>query len=81
MKALQRVRMGGVSLEKILLPGERADKDAIVASLQRRLFQTTLKKDQQQALHDFLESKTKMADSDIVTAIRLMMSTPDYQVT
>ena len=80
-KAMQRVRMGGVKLDKILTSDERADKDAIVASLQRRLFQTSLKKEQQEALHDFLEAKTKMSDADIITAIRLMMSTPDYQVT
>lgn len=80
-KAMQRVRMGGVKLDKILTREERADKDAMVASLQNRLFQTTLKKDQQQALHDFLDSKTKLNDADIITAIRLMMSTPDYQVT
>ena len=81
MRVLQRVRMGGVDLNKILLPDERADNDAIVASLQHRLFQTALKKDQQEALQEFLDSKTKMSDADIVTAIRLMMSTPDYQVT
>ena len=81
MRVLQRVRMGGVDVEKILLPDERADNDAIVASLQHRLFQTALKKDQQEALSEFLNSKTKMSDADIVTAIRLMMSTPDYQVT
>ena len=81
MKMMQRTRMGGVKLEKVLTPAERADKDAIVAALQKRLFQTTLKKDQQEALHDFLEAKTKLNDADIITAIRLMMSTPDYQVT
>jgi len=81
VKAMQRVRMGGVKLDKILTPEERADKDAIVASLQNRLFQTTLKKDQQETLHDFLEAKTKLNDADIITAIRLMMSTPDFQVT
>jgi uncharacterized protein (DUF1800 family) len=80
-KALQRMRLGGVNLDRILTPDERADKDAMVASLQHRLFQTTLNRDQQAALHDFLDSKTKLNDSDIVTAIRLMMSTPDYQVT
>ena len=79
--ALKRIRMGGVKLDKILTPAERADKDAIVASLQKRLFQTTLKQDQQEALHEFLNAKTKLNDADIVTAIRLMMSTPDYQVT
>jgi len=44
-KAMQRVRMGGVKVDKILTSDERADKDAIVASLQRRLFQTSLKKE------------------------------------
>jgi hypothetical protein len=81
MKALQRVRMGGVDVEKILTPAERADKNTIVAALEHRLLQTTLNSDQEQALREFLDSKTKMSDADIVTAIRLMMSTPEYQVT
>jgi hypothetical protein len=68
-------------VEKILTPEERADKNAIVAALEHRLFQTVLSSDQQQTLRDFLDSKIKMSDADIVTAIRLMMSTPDYQVT
>jgi uncharacterized protein (DUF1800 family) len=80
-KALQRVRMGGVNIEKILPPEERADKEAIVASLQNRLFQTALQASQQEALQQFLDSKTKMSDADIAEAIRLMMSTPEYQVT
>jgi len=81
MKALSRVRMGGVNVEKILTPAERQNNESIIASLQNRLFQTVLKKDQQQALQDFLDAKTKMSEADIITAIRLMMSTPDYQVT
>jgi uncharacterized protein (DUF1800 family) len=80
-KALQRVRMGGVNIEKILPSEERADKEAIVASLQNRLFQTALQASQQEALQQFLDSKTKMSDADIAEAIRLMMSTPEYQVT
>lgn len=80
-KAIQRMKLGGVNLDRILTPDERADKDALVASLQHRLFQTTLNRAQQQALHDFLDAKTKLTDPDIITAIRLMMSTPEYQVT
>jgi hypothetical protein len=80
-KVMQRMRMGGVKLDRILTPDERADKNAIVASLQNRLFQTLLDRDQQQALHEFLDSKTTLTDPDIVTCIRLMMSTPEYQVT
>ncbi len=80
-KAFQRIRMGGVDVEKILTPQERADKDTIVASLQHRLFQTTLHENQQETLQAFLDSKTKMSDADIAETIRLMMSTPEYQVT
>jgi hypothetical protein len=81
MKALQRLHVGGVNLDKILTPEERDNNQTIIASLENRLFQTNLKKDQQQDLQEFLDSKTKMSDADILTAIRLMMSTPQYQVT
>jgi hypothetical protein len=81
MKVLQNVRMGGVNLEKILAPEERGSKDTMVASLQHRLLQSTLKGDQEQALREFLDSKEDLNDADIRTAIRLVMSTPEYQVT
>jgi uncharacterized protein (DUF1800 family) len=77
----QRIHIAGVDLDKILTPEERANNETIIVLLQHRLFQTVLKRDQQEALQEFLDSKTKMSDADIVTAIRLMMSTPDYQVT
>jgi uncharacterized protein (DUF1800 family) len=80
-KIAQRIHVGGVDVEKILTPEERADKDLIVASLQHRLFQATLATGQQEALRDFLVSKEKLNDADILTTIRLMMSTPEYQVT
>jgi uncharacterized protein (DUF1800 family) len=81
MKLLQRVRMGGVNVKKILTPEERADKDTLVASLQHRLLQSTLDGEQEKALNDFLDSKETLNDADILTAIRLVMSTPEYQVT
>jgi hypothetical protein len=81
MKMLQRVRMGGVDLNKIFTPEERASKDTLVASLQLRLLQSTLKGDQESALLEFLSAKTELNDADIRTAIRLVMSTPAYQVT
>ena len=81
MKAMKRIRMGTVNIEKILTPDERTDKGTIVAALEMRLFQTSLNASQEQTLREFLDSKTKMSDADILTAIRLMMSTPDYQIT
>jgi hypothetical protein len=32
-------------------------------------------------LREFLNAKTTLNDSDIMTVIRLVMSTPEYQVT
>jgi len=80
-KALQRIRIGGVDIKKILTPEEQADKDLMVAALEHRLLQSPLKGDQETALREFLDSKTKLSEADIRTCIRLMMSTPAYQVT
>jgi uncharacterized protein (DUF1800 family) len=80
-KAAQRVHIGGVDVEKILTPEERADKNKLVASLQHRLLQSTFSNKQDQALRDFLDSRPSLADADIRNVIRLVMSTPDYQVT
>ena len=75
------MHLGGVNVEKILSPAERADKKTLVAALERRLFQTKLNSDQEQTLREFLDAKTQMTDADIVTTIRLMMSTPEFQIT
>lgn len=80
-KQIQRMHIGGVSLDKILKPEERTDKATLVAALERRLLQTTLKEGQNEALRDFLNSRQILTDTDIRTAIRLVMSTPEYQVT
>lgn len=81
MRALQRVRMGGVDVEKILTARERADKDLLVGALEKRLLQSSFKGEQEKALYEFLDTKQTLANADILTAIRLVMSTPDYQVT
>ena len=77
----QRVRIGGVSVDKIVAPDELADKDLLVKSLEHRLLQTTLRDEQQKALRDFLDTKPKLDAADVQTAIRLVMATPQYQVT
>ena len=66
--------------EKILTPEERADKGQLVASLQHRLLQSTFSNQQDQALRDFLDSRPKLNDTDIRNVVRLVMSTPEYQV-
>ena len=77
----QRVHVAGVTVDKILSPEERASQDLLVASLEHRLLQTALRGKQEKALREFLGSKTKLDDADVLTAIRLVMATPQYQVT
>jgi hypothetical protein len=54
-----------VDVDKILSPDERADKSRLVAALQHRLLQSSLKDDQARALSDFLDSRAKLNDADI----------------
>ncbi|HUA68167.1 MAG TPA: DUF1800 domain-containing protein [Candidatus Saccharimonadales bacterium] len=76
-----RVHVGGVAVDKILSPDERGNKDRLVAALQHRLLQSALKGDQAKALDDFLSARDKLNEADIRAAIRLVMCTPEYQVT
>jgi len=80
-KAAQRVHIGGVDVEKILTADELADKDKLVASLQHRLLQSTLSNEQEQVLQGYLDSHSMLNDADVRDVIRLIMSTPEYQVT
>jgi hypothetical protein len=70
-----------VEVEKILTEAERRDKEALIGALQRRLLQTRLKPAQEKALRDYLDSQGELDEADILNAIRLVMSTPEYQLT
>jgi uncharacterized protein (DUF1800 family) len=79
-KLAQRVHIGGVDPDKVLLPDQRADKKQLINALEQRLLQRAMSAEQEKALTDFLNAKTTLSKTDILTAIRLVMSTPDYQV-
>ncbi|HEY3760504.1 MAG TPA: DUF1800 domain-containing protein [Verrucomicrobiae bacterium] len=79
-KLAQHIHVGGVDVDKILTTDECADKNMLVNSLEHRLLQSSLSEDQEKGLRDFLHSKTVLTNSDILTAVRLVMSTPEYQV-
>ena len=80
-RALRRVRVPRVDVDKILTREERTDKKLLIAALQKRLLQSNLKEKQANALHEFLDSKGALDEEDILSAIRLIMSTPEYQLT
>jgi uncharacterized protein (DUF1800 family) len=77
----RNMRIGGVNVENILTRGERTDKAALLTALERRLLQTTLTGKQEQTLREYLDSKDEVDDSEIRGAIRLIMCTPEYQLT
>jgi uncharacterized protein (DUF1800 family) len=78
---LQNARPPRVDVTKILTAQERNDKQALVAALERRLLQSKLKPKQEQALREYLDSQGELDEGDILGAIRLVMSTPEYQLT
>ena len=80
-KRLQNARPARVDVGKILTERERTDKRALVGALEQRLLQSKLKPKQEQALRDYLDSQGELDEGDILGAIRLVMSTPEYQLT
>jgi uncharacterized protein (DUF1800 family) len=80
-KQMRNMRAGGVDVSKILTEQERANKEMLIAALEKRLLQANLSRKQEQALRDYLDGQTQLDDNDIRDAIRLVMCTPDYQVT
>jgi uncharacterized protein (DUF1800 family) len=80
-RRMRNIRAGGVDVSKILTEQERANKEMLIAALEKRLLQASLNQKQEGALRDYLNGKSELDDSDIRDAIRLVMCTPDYQVT
>ena len=48
--------------------------------MEKRLLQDKLKPKQEKVLCDFLDSKNELNNDTILNAIRLVMSTPEYQL-
>ncbi|HWF18842.1 MAG TPA: DUF1800 domain-containing protein [Verrucomicrobiae bacterium] len=78
---LRNLRLETVDVEKILTVEERNDKGKLLAALEKRLLQGKLRGKQEQALREYLDGQSSLDDGVILKAIRLMMSTPEYQLT
>ncbi|HZQ47872.1 MAG TPA: DUF1800 family protein, partial [Verrucomicrobiae bacterium] len=78
---LRDLRLTKVDVEKILTEKERSDKSKLVAALEKRLLQAKLSPKQEQTLRDYLAGQDALDDAAILNTIRLMMSTPEYQLT
>jgi uncharacterized protein (DUF1800 family) len=78
---MRNMREGGVDVARIFTEEERTDKEKLIAALEKRLIQGNLTDKQEHALRQYLDAKTTLEESDIRDAIRLVMCTPEYQVT
>jgi uncharacterized protein (DUF1800 family) len=78
---MRNMRAGGVDVNKIFTEQERTDKEMLIAALEKRLLQANLKGKQERTLREYLDGKKDLDENDIRDAIRLVMCTPEYQVT
>ncbi len=80
-RRMQNTRLNAVDVSKLFTEKQLGDKEAFVAVVQQRLLQGQLKPGQQKVLRDFLDTQKKLDENAARNAIRLVMSTPEYQLT
>jgi uncharacterized protein (DUF1800 family) len=80
-RRLSNMPAGKVDPEKLVTEKQRASKDALISSLEKRLLQDKLKPRQEAVLREYLASKEEIDDAVVLKAIRLVMATPEYQLT
>ena len=80
-RRMRNARVGGADPKKLFSDKERANKETLLAALEKRLLQAELKPKQKNALREYLDTKGELDDADVLNAIRLVMSTPEYQLT
>ncbi len=70
-----------IDVEKLFAPDERENVSKLMAALQRRFLPAALKPNQIQVLREYLEKAGGLSEETIRQAVRLIMSTPEYQLT
>jgi uncharacterized protein (DUF1800 family) len=80
-RRMRGMRAGGADPSKLFTDAERSTADSLIPALEKRLLQGKLKSKQENTLRDFLAEKKEFSNDTILNAIRLVMSTPEYQVT
>jgi uncharacterized protein (DUF1800 family) len=70
-----------VEVGKLFTDEERRDNSKFITALERRFIQAPLRPKQANVLREFLETQKVLTEETVLEAIRLVMSTPDYQLT
>jgi uncharacterized protein (DUF1800 family) len=80
-RRLRNIPLTRVDVAKLFTEDERTSKEKLIPALEKRFLQGRLKPKQEKVLRDFLDSKSELSHDTILNAIRLVMSTPEYQLT
>src|SRR6266516_3906737 len=65
-----------------LFPAElRKDPDTFLAALGKRFLQSKMREKQATALREYIENEGELDDEVVLNAVRLVMSTPEFQLT
>ncbi len=73
--------LGPVDVRALFTQQDLADPDSILAALQKRLIQGKLPENRLATLRQYLQEKKGSPDEQVRGALRLLMSTPDFQLT
>jgi hypothetical protein len=73
--------MAPAEVDPIVSESDRRDTETLTTALGKRFMQGRLTDKHRQILRDYLGSRTEIEDQDVRNAIRLLMCTPEYQVT
>lgn len=72
--------MAPANIAGLLGPGDLSNPQKTLAALLQRFIQGPVKEQRIQPLHDYLSSVSTMNEVSLRQAVRLLMSTPDYQL-
>jgi len=70
-----------VDVAKLFPENVRSDKKLLAAAVQKRLLQSELKPEHQGTIRAYLDSQGDLDDVDVLHALRLVMCTPEFQLT
>jgi uncharacterized protein (DUF1800 family) len=70
-----------VDVAKLFPEDVRKDKKLLAAAVQKRMLQSELKPEHQSAIRAYLESQGDLDETDVLHALRLVMCTPEFQLT
>jgi hypothetical protein len=73
-------RMVPADVDGIVSEVDRQDPERLIAALGKRFLQGQSTDKHRQILRDYLGQRTDLDDQDVRNAIRLLMSTPEYQI-